>query len=762
MDFECEEWTQFRSAASLARHAGVLDHEILPLVAKELVDNALDEVGDCAYGLLEADSFYVENDGEGFKGSDSDIALIFSINRPLQTNKFLRAPSRGRLGNGLRVVAGAVLSLGGTVIVRTAGRSLRLTPEDNGSTAVTPLGPWSQKTTRIEVMFPCLFPPDLFQWADRAYALRGGTAPLRRSSLLWYDSDGFYEVLQAAKGSIVRHLIEQFEGCTGQNAVTLAPPLAKRLATSLTRHEAETLLKKARVGRAPITIERLGRVGKEAFDTCLQYVSADGVFDIQPKKGAIAGTIPFFLELWMTPRPESGPKPRWLVHVNRSPVVGEIWCDVLRNEIAVWGCGLTFTYPVDAVQYDFWLNIQTPYLPLSSNSKAPDLRALNDTVRTAVQSAVRKMQPRHPVQKARPTTTKDFIIDKLPGAIAAMRGKNNYRYSLRQLFYAIRPEYLKNFNGKELNYNNYCQVVSAYEMELGRDLEGIYRDNRGTLYHPHTRESIPLGTLAVENYQRPEWTFNKILYCEKEGFFPLLIDTKWPEQNDCAILTSKGFASKAARDVLDLMGKTDEPLTFFCIHDADGSGTQIYEALQDGTRARPGRDVTIENLGLEPEEARAMNLEVEQFDRGKKRIPVAAYLSAEDTEWLQTNRVELNAMATPDFLSWLDRKLLAHHNGKVIPPMAILDRRLRKTMRDTLEEKIRIKLLETAGFADQVSDAIQSIEPEVIRLQHALPDRIDARLQETPVEHWVQPVDRVAEQLAHDFFSRTSDPSSAP
>ena len=62
------------------------------------------------------------------------------------------------------------------------------------------------------------------------------------------------------------------------------------------------------------------------------------------------------------------------------------------------------------------------------------------------------------------------------------------------------------------------------------------------------------------------------------------------------------------------MGDTDEPLTFFCIHDADGYGTMIYQTLQEGTKARPARQVDIVNLGLEPDEALALDLPVEHVD----------------------------------------------------------------------------------------------------------------------------------------------------
>lgn len=758
MDFVREDWTLFRNADSLAQHAGVTKWQIPPLVVKELVDNALDVSETCEFDLLETnDGFYVENPGDGFMGSDEDIAQLFSISRPLMTNKFLRLPTRGRLGNGLRVVSGAVLSLGGTLVVRTAGRILHLTPQDNGTTEVKRLGTLSNKTTRIEVTIPNLLRNELFEWGARAQLLKGGPTPLRRSSLLWYDSDGFYELLQAAKGVKVRQLIEQFEGCSGPKAGKLAGAFGPRLTGLLDREETDQLLKAARSKSEPIKHERLGPVGKDAFPDRLHYVQDEGSFELEPKKGSITGTIPFLIELWMRPLPTTQQKPRFLAHVNRSPIVDHIICRPARRQVEILGCGLNGSYAEDAGLYDFWVNIQTPYLPLSSNSKSPDLTALNEVVFNAVQRAVNTVRKPQRPQQNQQASKKTFIINDLPRAIQKASGDGRYRYSLRQLFYAVRPAYLLHFNNAELSYDWFCQVVSLHEMAQGADLSGIYRDNRGTLYHPHTRESIPLGTLAVENYKRPEWTFNKILYCEKEGFFPILIDSQWPERNDCALLTSKGFASKAARDVLDLMGKSEEPLTFFCIHDADGPGTKIYEALQEGTPARRGRDVRIVNLGLDPQEALAMNLEVEEFQRQSK-VPVASYLTKEDKEWLQTHRIELNAMDTPTFMTWLDSKLRSHHNGKVIPPVDVLDLRLRNTIQETLKEGIRIRLLEKAGFSDHVRLALQSIDPDIAAQMPGLSDRIASFLndKDKQKEHWGQPLDRVAEQLAQDYLSRSS------
>ena len=215
----------------------------------------------------------------------------------------------------------------------------------------------------------------------------------------------------------------------------------------------------------------------------------------------------------------------------------------------------------------------------------------------------------------------------LPVAIEKTGGRQ-YRYSNRQLFYTVRGTLAPQGIAPEWDW--FCKVITDHEDEQGHDLPGMYRDDRGTLYHPHTGETIPLGTRSVEAYQRPAWTFNKILYCEKEGFFPILIDAQWPERHDFALLTSKGYASRAARDVLDLLGDGDEPLTFYCLHDADGPGTMIYQTLQEGTKARPGRRVEIVNLGLDPAEALDMGLPTEPAERKEgKRVPVADYIDAE-------------------------------------------------------------------------------------------------------------------------------------
>jgi len=88
-------------------------------VLKELADNALDEDAKVEVGELpNKGAYFVEDDGPGIDGTPEEIAQLFSINRPMVSTKLLRLPTRGAIGNGLRVVAGAVLASSGTLVVR--------------------------------------------------------------------------------------------------------------------------------------------------------------------------------------------------------------------------------------------------------------------------------------------------------------------------------------------------------------------------------------------------------------------------------------------------------------------------------------------------------------------------------------------------------------------------------------------------------------------------------------------------------------------
>jgi hypothetical protein len=761
--YQREDWTLFGNRQTLGQKAGVPQSRIPRLVVKELVDNALDACGGCRYGTVEGAGrvvVYVEDDGPGLPcDTDEAVAELFSIRRPLVTSKIIRRPSRGALGNGLRVVAGAAAASGGTITVRTRGRSLVLRPGRDGETKIVTSAPWEGTGTRIELDLNGWFDEvkdNVFAWASVAKRLAGRDGYKGASSPWWYDTDSFHDLLRAAGGRTVREVVEQLDGCSGPKASAIAGGFKGRRAAELDEAEGDRLLLAARGQAKQVKASRLKLVGR-MDDEYAGYAKEEGEFRVRPVHGTAEAVLPFVVEVWA----RKSSKPSIRVCVNRTPVTAPFQVERQsddRSDYAVFGGNLSHRFRVGRSDYEFLVNVQTPYMPITSDGKAPDLLPVHRELLGALQSAAAramKNQPRGPSRQSQ----KDFLYRVIPEGIRRASGDGRHRYSLRQLFYAIRPLFLEAFNNQEPNYGTFAKVVTRYEADEGEDLPGVYRDARGTLYHPHTREEIALGTLAVERYERPEWTFNKVLYCEKEGFFPLLKDARWPERHDCALLTSKGFATRAVRDLLDLLGDGEEEVTIFCLHDADGYGTTIYEALQLGTVARPGRAVKVVNLGLEPAEGLDMGLQAEAVKPkvnkktgAPKKVPVGGYVPEYWRRWLQKNRVELNAMTTPQFLDWLDAKM-APYAGKVVPPEEVMAERLEEELTEQVRAAVQQRILRDAGAEQKVAETLAELRPWLEGRSASLDPDVRAALLAEPSSHWAKPLERMAAEVVAERVS---------
>ena len=134
-----------------------------------------------------------------------------------------------------------------------------------------------------------------------------------------------------------------------------------------------------------------------------------------------------------------------------------------------------------------------------------------------------------------------------------------------------------------------------------------------------TSAALTFGTSYSACSRRPVWTFNKLTYIEKEGANEALKAAGWLERHDTAVMSSKGFSTRAARDLIDKLAEHDEPITVFAVTDADAYGSMIQQTLQEATKARGARKINIVHLGLQPWEAVAMGLEVETVDVKKNK-----------------------------------------------------------------------------------------------------------------------------------------------
>jgi len=721
------------------------------LVIKEICDNGLDNGAEVTVqSLPDTGGYVVEDDGTGIDGAPEDIARLFSISRPMVSSKLLRLPTRGALGNGLRVVTGAVLASGGSLVVTTRNRRIELRPERDGTTRVVsveetefPVG------TRIEVRFGPALPcePATVYWAGVACRLSQlGTQYLGKSSPWWYDAAQFHELLYASGNTPVRELIARLDGCSGGKAgeIIACAALERAVCRDVAFPQAVKLLDMARANARQVNPKRLGAVGPLAFPLC-GYAISHGVVSFGSTLPQ--AEIPFVVEAWAEKR--VGGKTELLACINRTPATGELSAARDKRDLFAFGCGLRhyITKAPSGVEFGISINVTTPYMPITSDGKAPDLYPFFKEIQAAVSKAVRKTH--RPEARAARVSQKDVVLDNLDAVIAEVSGDGRYRFNQGQLLYRLRP-IVRDELGDDLTTTNFAAIITDYEAEHG-EIPGMYREPRGTIYHPHREETITLGTLMVEDYERPLWTFNKLVYIEKEGFSEALKAERWAERHDCALLSSKGFTTRAARDLVDLLAEHDEPVTIFCAHDADAFGTMIYQTFQEETKARGARKIKIINLGLEPWEAIVMGLEIETVKTGERRKPVADYIAEEEgdwAEWLQTNRVELNAMSTPEFIAWLDEKMTAY--GKLIPPADVIEAELNKSIEAKVRAAITARILREAGLDDQVATAIAAIEkPDV----GALVDGIRELFETEPDSEWRDHIEAVA---------RAGLPDSAP
>jgi hypothetical protein len=273
---------------------------------------------------------------------------------------------------------------------------------------------------------------------------------------------------------------------------------------------------------------------------------------------------------------------------------------------------------------------------------------------------------------------KEIVFSIMPRAIRNA-GAN---FSARDLYYAARPLVYAHGeweNGKRLEYGYFSQTLLTEYQEWHGTIDGLWRDPRGSLHEPHTAKSVALGTREVASYEFPEYTFDKILYVEKEGEWPKIQAARLAERYDMAIASAKGYPVEAVRELFSRAEGGEYQL--FCFHDADLDGYNIARVMREATRRMPGYSVEVIDIGLTVEDALEMRLDPEPFSR-KKDISWELLRSLSDVarEYLYRRspyargvsgaRFELNAIL-PDTrrIEYIERKLEENGvRGKVIPP----------------------------------------------------------------------------------------------
>jgi hypothetical protein len=159
-----------------------------------------------------------------------------------------------------------------------------------------------------------------------------------------------------------------------------------------------------------------------------------------------------------------------------------------------------------------------------------------------------------------------------------------------------------------------------------------------------------------------------------------------PERFDLAIMSTKGLSVTAARALADEMC-SEYAVPMLILRDYDYAGFRISGTWQrDTRRCEFQNDIRVIELGLNLAGVVEMGLEAEHQHHPKEsRSAIEADLrknvaSEADLDFMMrdfdrlrsTRRVELNAMTSPQFVAFVERKLRENRISKVIPDNDLL------------------------------------------------------------------------------------------
>ena len=101
-------------------------------------------------------------------------------------------------------------------------------------------------------------------------------------------------------------------------------------------------------------------------------------------------------------------------------------------------------------------------------------------------------------------------------------------------------------------------------------------------------------------------------------------------------------------------------------------------------------------------------------------------------------------MTTPQFIAWLDDKMAAFGNGKLVPPARVLTNGLSDTLEGRLHRQITEQILREARIEEKVAAALQEMD---LPMPEELCAVVQAALTDQPAASWRAAIERVADEV---------------
>jgi len=377
--------------------------------------------------------------------------------------------------------------------------------------------------------------------------------------------------------------------------------------------------------------------------------------------------------------------------------------------------------------------------------------------------ANRTLNRRQAMLRSDRVSLKEAAFQAMPEAYLKASGGGRLPAHARQIMYAARGA-IQSLTGERLDDKYFTQSLLPEYLRTHRqettDWDVVF-DARGHFREPHTRRSVPLGTLDVRRYLKgsnddaepclsfgiptlfpthgPAHRFGAILYVEKEGFLPVFDKTLLAERYDLAIMSTKGLSVTAARLLVDrLCGEHAIPL--LVLHDFDKAGFSILGTMRrDTDRYTFQNSIRIIDLGLRLEDVEVHGLESEEFYLKADRRAVHANLlkngaSPAEADFIAGGRrVELNAFGSSELIAWIESKLEANAIQKVVPEAATLEAAYRRA----------VEIDYFRHHSEQLEQAAKR-QAEQARIPHKLASQVRRASSVTPVEAWDRTVAAIA------------------
>ena len=352
----------------------------------------------------------------------------------------------------------------------------------------------------------------------------------------------------------------------------------------------------------------------------------------------------------------------------------------------------------------------------------------------------------------------------IPDAYMKASANNTLPANARQIMYAARPKIAqladRDLGGTFDKYFTQTLLPDYIAEKKPAWTPKVVFDARGHFAEPHTNTEIGLGTLEVRDYLAkvrshrvdglefdvreehyptagPKNRFGAILFLEKEGFGPLLQEAHLAERYDLCIMSTKGMSVTASRELVEELCATHN-IPLLVLHDFDISGFTIFGTLRSSTRRFTyGRAFKVMDLGLRLADIEGLEREEVYVSSPSKTANTLRRHGATKQEigiLVGGERVELNALASDQLVTLIERKLTKHGIRKVIPDD------------DTLADAYQ-RMRKQAVIQDKIDELIEELDEAEFAVPANLRQRIEKAIRADPTRSWDAVVCEIARRI---------------